>query len=185
VTETGAARERLLDKAIKHLAATGIGDTSLRALAAEIGTSHRMLIYHFGSRGGLLTAVVGRVEAAQRDVLAELLADDVTPAELAGRYWHQATDAALTYGPLFFELSGQAMQGYPHAAALREGLIAAWLDPLAALWMRAGHGKAAARSRARLGLAVARGLLFDLLITGDRTGVDAAMNLFADRFADT
>jgi AcrR family transcriptional regulator len=184
VSEPRPASERLLDRVVEQFAINGVGDTSLRALAAEIGTSHRMLIYHFGSREGLLTAVVARVEAGQRDVLAELLAEDATPAELASRYWHQVTDTALTYGPLFFELSGHAMQGQPHAAALRASLVAAWLDPLTTLWMRAGRGKAAARAHARLGLAVARGLLFDLLITGDRTGVDAAMQLFAERFAD-
>lgn len=184
MTDAGSARERLLDRVVEQFAANGIGDTSLRALAADIGTSHRMLIYHFASREGLLTAVVGRVEAAQRELLAAMLADGGAPAELAERYWHQVTDAALTYGPLFFELSGQAMQGQPHAAALREGLIAAWLEPLTVLWIRAGHTRVAARSRARLGLAVARGLLFDLLITGDRSGTDAAMRLFAEQFGD-
>jgi hypothetical protein len=35
-----------------------------------------------------------------------------------------------------------------------------------------------ARVRARLGLAVTRGLLLDLLATGDRDGVDEAMEMF-------
>jgi hypothetical protein len=35
-----------------------------------------------------------------------------------------------------------------------------------------------ARAFARLGLAVSRGLLLDLLATGDRAGVDAAMDRF-------
>jgi AcrR family transcriptional regulator len=183
VTTGSAAKRALLDRVVAHFAANGIGDTSLRELATAIGTSHRMLNYHFGSREGLLSDVVGRVEAGQRAVLDSLLAEDGPPTELAGRYWSQVTDAALTYGPLFFELSGQAMQGQPHARALRDGLIDAWLGPLAALWQRAGHDRRSARVHARLGLAVARGLLFDLLITGDRAGVDAAMALFAEAFA--
>jgi AcrR family transcriptional regulator len=180
------ARERLLDKVVAHLTEHGVGDVSLRTLAAGIGTSHRMLLYHFGSREGLLSAVVDRVERAQRDSLAELIADadaDADAAELGRRYWARVTEAALIYGPLFFELSGQAMQGRPHAAALRGSLIRTWLEPLAELWRRAGYGPAEAAARARLGLAVARGLLFDLLITGDRAGVDAAMELFAAGFA--
>jgi AcrR family transcriptional regulator len=183
-----AARERLLDKAVAHLAEHGVGDVSLRTLAAGVGTSHRMLLYHFGSREGLLSAVVDRVERAQRDSLAELIVDadagaGADLAELGRRYWARVTEAALIYGPLFFELSGQAMQGRPHAAALRGSLIRTWLEPLAELWRRAGYGPAEAAARARLGLAVARGLLFDLLITGDRAGVDAAMELFAAGFA--
>lgn len=177
-----SAKERLLDRVVEHFAASGIGDTSLRGLADSIGTSHRMLLYHFTSREGLLTAVVARVEAAQRTALAKLLTDDITATELAGRYWHQVAGSALTYGPLFYELAGQTMQRQPHTQALRESLVAAWIDPLATLWMRAGHDRP--RAHARLGLAVARGLLFDLLITGDRAGVDAALALFTDRFTD-
>jgi hypothetical protein len=37
-----------------------------------------------------------------------------------------------------------------------------------------------ARALARLGVATTRGLLLDLLATGDRAGVDAAMRMFLD-----
>ena len=40
-----------------------------------------------------------------------------------------------------------------------------------------------ARAHARLGLAVVRGLLLDLLATGDRAGVDASLEIFARRYA--
>ena len=55
-------RERLLDAAIEHFGRHGIGDTSLRGIAEAVGTSHRMLIYHFGSREGLLAEVTREVE---------------------------------------------------------------------------------------------------------------------------
>lgn len=55
-------RERLLAAAVEHVAAHGVGDLSLRRLAAALGTSHRMLVYHFGSREGLLVEVVREVE---------------------------------------------------------------------------------------------------------------------------
>ena len=47
-----------------------LGDADLEplladVLAAAIGTSHRMLIYHFGSREGLVAAIVASVEAPQ------------------------------------------------------------------------------------------------------------------------
>ena len=50
-------RERLLEAAVDHFGRHGIGDTSLRGIAEALGTSHRMLIYHFGSREGLLSEV--------------------------------------------------------------------------------------------------------------------------------
>ena len=72
----GSARDDLLRRAVEHFAVHGIGDTSLRSLAAGIDTSHRMLLYHFGSREGLLSAVVDAVESGGRATLA---------GELAGR----------------------------------------------------------------------------------------------------
>ena len=71
----GGARERLLAAVLGYVTEHGFSDLSLREVAAAIGTSHRMLIYHFGSREGLLVAVVQAVEAAQRGFLAELAAD--------------------------------------------------------------------------------------------------------------
>ena len=142
------ARERLLDAAIAHFAAHGIGETSLRGLAEAIGTSHRMLIYHFGSRDGLLAAVVDRVEQVQRDALADLTATSggarapefpaSDPVAQGEAFWQQVTVAATTYGPLFFELAGHAMQGRPHAAGLRTELIGPWLEPLAELAVAPG-----------------------------------------------
>jgi len=172
-------RESLLHKAIDWFAVSGVGDTSLRGVAAGIGTSHRMLIHHFGSRDGLLTAVVAAVEADQRRLLAEL--SDVEDPETAGwEFWRSVCDAALVYGPLLYELSAHAMQHRPHAESLRASLIGDWIGPLALLWERTGVAPAEAQERARLDLAVARGLLQDLLLTGDRTAVDRAMRRHLD-----
>ena len=53
-------REELLDEVTDHVLEHGLIGLTLRPLAAAIGTSDRMLIYHFGSRDGLVSAVVGR-----------------------------------------------------------------------------------------------------------------------------
>ncbi len=79
------SRESLLTDAVEHFAKNGIGDASLRSIATSIGTSHRMLIYHFGSREGLLAEVVRTVEAQQRDLLASLGDEDLPIAELSER----------------------------------------------------------------------------------------------------
>ncbi|MFD0599775.1 TetR/AcrR family transcriptional regulator [Catellatospora coxensis] len=67
-----ASSRELLDRVIAYAAAEGITGRSLREIAAGVGTSHRMLLYHFGSREGLLAAVVGLIEQQQRDLLGEL-----------------------------------------------------------------------------------------------------------------
>ena len=175
------SRATLLTDAIEHFARNGIGDASLRSIATAIGTSHRMLIYHFGSREGLLAEVVRSVEQQQRDLLASLT--DGTIAEQAAEFWRRVTEAALIYGPLFFELSAHAMQDQPHTEALKADLINVWLPPLTDLCLRAGLPPDQAPAYARLGLAASRGLLFDLLLTGDRQGVDEASALLNRLFA--
>jgi hypothetical protein len=52
--------------------------------------------------------------------------------------------------------------------------VEAWLTALSARWTAAGADEATARLLARLNLAVGRGLLLDLLATGDRDGVTQA-----------
>jgi AcrR family transcriptional regulator len=205
------ARDRLLAAAVEHVAATGVNNLSLRQLAAAIGTSHRMLLYHFTSKRGLLVEVVRAVERQQRDALAELRRDldagvgtyaavggdadvggeadvgsaaDGTAVELGLRFWRRLTDPVL--GPqerLFFEIYGHALQGDPVCAPFLDEVVSAWLDTITVLMRRLGVGEAAAPAQARVALAVTRGLLLDLLTTGDREGVDAAMAAFMATYA--
>ena len=58
-------RQELLDAVVEEFAVGGIGDRSLRDVAAAVGTSHRMLLHHFGSRNELLLAIVDQVERRQ------------------------------------------------------------------------------------------------------------------------
>ncbi|WP_410575286.1 TetR/AcrR family transcriptional regulator [Amycolatopsis sp. cmx-4-61] len=171
-------RAKLLDAAIDHIARHGGADRSLRALAADLGTSHRMLIYHFGSKEGLLTAVAREVEARQRAALAGL-----GPADAGREFWRRLTDESLRANEkLFFQLYGQALGGTPGTAEFLDGVIEDWLGPLEALLARYGVPEADRPAHARLGLAVARGLLLDLVTTGDREAVDAAMEKFLARY---
>src|SRR3954451_22504022 len=71
----GEARQRLLDAAIDYVVGHGLTDLSLRGLAAELGTSHRMLSHHFGSKEGLWVAIVEEVERRQLLTMAELVPD--------------------------------------------------------------------------------------------------------------
>jgi AcrR family transcriptional regulator len=177
---TPSARERLLAAAMDHVAEHGVGRLSLRGLAAALGTSHRMLIYHFGSREGLLIEVIRRVEAQQRAALAEMLLDeDAPPADTMRRMWRRVADPALWPNErLFFEVYAQALQGSPHALPLLDGVVELWVEPLTRIAVAQGRPEAEARAEARLGVAVTRGLLLDLLATGDREAVDAAMELY-------
>jgi AcrR family transcriptional regulator len=182
--EPGAAREALIDRCVAHLSETGFSRLSLREIAAGVGTSHRMLIYHFGGREQLLAAVVGRVESAQREALADLLSAGRDLAEVGRLFWRRISDPALAPAErLFFEIYAHALYERSWTAEFRASVIAAWAGPLADVLIEHGFPPAEARRRARLGLAATRGLLLDLLITGDRDALDAASDLLSDLIA--
>jgi AcrR family transcriptional regulator len=180
-------RERLLERAIAYIAQRGISDLSLRALAAAIGTSHRMLIHHFGSKEALWVEVIRAVEARQRDVLAELLPDaSDDPAAAMRAWWRHISDPSLWPNErLFFEVYGQALQGRPGTTELLDGIVDSWLEPSVEYNMSLGMDEPTARATGRLGIAVVRGLLLDLLATGDREGVDAALEAWIALTAST
>ncbi|MFI1566856.1 TetR family transcriptional regulator [Streptomyces sp. NPDC020490] len=176
----GDRRARIVDAAVVHVAAHGMADLSLRRLGAAIGVSHRMLIHYFGTKEQLLVEIVRTSERRQRELLSRLGSQPgLPPADAARLLWRQLTDPRLANQErLFFEIFGRALRGRPEAAPILDGLVADWLEPLAAAEVAAGADPATARNRARLGLATVRGLLLDLLATGDRAGVDAAMEEF-------
>lgn len=67
-----AIRQDLLDKATDHVLSEGLIGLSLRPLAAAIGTSDRMLIYHFGSRDNLISAILVHSSTRSRDAIDAL-----------------------------------------------------------------------------------------------------------------
>ena len=180
VSDSDEPRARLLAAVIAYVQQTGISILSLRELAAAIGTSHRMLLYHFGSREGLLIAIVRAVEESQRALLAELYSDpSLSLADIVRGMWQRLADPHLWPNErLFFELYSQALQGHPGTVGLLDGIVDAWVAPSIASLIRRGVSPMNAAAEARLGVAVTRGLLLDLLATGDRAAVDAAVERY-------
>ncbi len=163
-------RQELLDALLEAFAADGIGGRSLRDVAEAVGTSHRMLLHHFGSRHELLVTVVEEVERRQTQVLGELPDD---PADAVAAMWADLRRPELRpFERLFFECYARAAQGEEPFARLLPTAVDGWLDEVE----RADP--TVDRAMARLGLAVTRGLLLDLVATGDEAGVDAAAAAF-------
>jgi AcrR family transcriptional regulator len=173
-------RDDLLRRVVKAAAEGGLARRSLRDLAAQVGTSHRMLIHHFGSREGLVTAVVEAVERDQNERLGEL-PDDA--AEAIRVSWQRTSVPSLwPIERLFFECYARGAQGEPPFDRLVPALVE---QTLAAVSTRPDvRADDEGRAGARLGLAVIRGLLLDLVATGDRKATDRALELYASMVAD-
>ncbi len=173
------ARDVLLEKVLDYFIGHGVRDVSLRTLAANIGTSHRMLIYHFGSREKLLTAVVDHIWHSQHEILEELAdahLDD--PAEGAWQFWQiLVRDSAVM--PLVFELSAAAMQGAPWRESFRQG-AALYVERLSRRLITAGVAKDRAEVLARTWVAGVRGALWELRLTGDVDAANATVRALFD-----
>jgi AcrR family transcriptional regulator len=180
------AKQRLLDAVIEHFVADGLADQSLRSIAEAVGSSHRMLLYHFGSKDGLLLAVVREVEARTEALVEEIgAASGDRVDEIIRRTWgYVANPAVARFERLFFALYGRALQGDQAVLPLLTDDVEHWLRVNVSLPAMAGVPVHTVRAHARLGLAVTRGLLLDLLATGDRAGVDAALDVFAGGYAN-
>src|SRR5512135_1255594 len=85
-------RQDLLTAVIDDLMREGLRDRSLRDIAAAVGTSHRMLIHHFGSRYGLMTAVVEAIEEDQKRFLESI---DGELVDVVRVMWERVSDPAL------------------------------------------------------------------------------------------
>lgn len=176
-------RRRLVDAATTYVVTCGGEAPSLRRIAEGIGTSHRMLIYHFGSKQGLLAAIVDHIQQGQFQTLEDLMnRADLTPVQQAQHFWAVLTQDVAKVGPLVFELAAASMRGEQYATEVPELVVGMWLEPLTQLWQRAGFPATDASTYARLGLAVANGLLLDVLLTGDTAAAREAMAAFTEKF---
>jgi AcrR family transcriptional regulator len=180
-TSDAQARGRLLDTIVDYVLVHGLAELSLRPLAAAVDSSPRMLLYHFGSKGELVLAVL---EATRRRH-AELLESwyersaEHDARTLLLRAWQWLTaprhDRLLR---LLFETYGLALQDRKRHAVFLRSAVNDWIVPFSRTLERQGFARERADALGTLLVAVVRGLLLDVLATGDRARVDRAFRSF-------
>ncbi len=160
-------RDRLLAGAAAYVGQHGFADVSLRDLATALGSSHRMLLYHFGSKQQLFVEIIRAFETEQRLMIEAFAADlSLSRVEVMRRVWRQVSSPeAADQVRLFFQVCGQALTGDGADHVLLEGIISDWLEPMVEVERARGTPAAQARAEVRIGVALMRGLLLDLLAT--------------------
>lgn len=173
------ARTELVERAVERVLSHGFGDSTLRAMAKELGTSHRMLNYHFGSAQGFWDAVLQALQRRDQDAMAQAAGDGQLPTL-------EETWATLTTGPglsifrVLFQVNGEALADPEAYTEFREHFVNRWLSAIEAGLRRGGAlSRAEAKLHARLNLAIIRGLVLDLLTTGDLKGTTRALHAYA------
>lgn len=173
---------QLLDAATAHVLTHGLGDLSLRSVAEALGTSHRMLIYYFGSADGFWQALLHRIRHAEQQARHHALAEGTDPKTALVAAWQRYS--ASNYLPimqLVFEIYGRAIRDRERFSGFLEDVIGSWTGMLAERFERSlGMSRSEAKLLARVEVATIRGLLLDLVTTGDRKGTTAAIEYFAE-----
>lgn len=164
-----------LDPAVQFILDTGLPHLTLRPLAAQLGTSDRMLLYHFGSKEGLVGAVLVRSsELLAATVARALQPPPRRPVDALLKLWALLTsDEMAPYMRLYLELVTAAMRD-PDAYAAPVGAITrTWLALTDALL--AGTGAKVPRGAATDALATLDGLVLVQAASGQP--IDAAPTL--------
>ncbi|CQD11685.1 TetR family transcriptional regulator [Mycolicibacterium conceptionense] len=182
-TTTPSARQvELLEASYRYALAHGLGELSLRPLAAAIGSSPRVLLFLFGSKDGLVRALLARARADELALLERLrdtVAGRVGLAVAVEEIWNWL--AAVEHRPLltlWAEAYARSLVEPEGAwAGFARATVQDWLEVLAEYQpAHEKHGDETAAART-LALAVLRGALLDLLATGDTERVGAAIRL--------
>ena len=161
-------RSELLATLLAYSATHGLSEVSLRPLAAAVGSSPRMLLYFFGSKQGLVRAVHQHARDEQLRLLTDTLAGCRDRTDALRALWRWLRDPAHhNVIRFFFESYARSLHADETWGGFGEASVRDWLPPL-----REALGGSDAE--ATLTLAALRGLVLDLLATGDRERVDAA-----------
>jgi AcrR family transcriptional regulator len=168
----GTPGREFLDRITQEIISNGLSDAALRQLARVAGTSHRMLVYYFGSRDGLLGAVLHELRGAESQELISRAATRKQALDAVWRYY-TAPERQLEMR-IFFYLAGQAAHDSDLTSDFTDAIVAVWTDELRQVCEREGMDGRTALAEARFLLAALRGLLLDRLLTGDVAGTQAA-----------
>lgn len=128
-------RENLVEQATDYALEHGLVGLSLRPLAAAIGTSDRMLIYHLGSKDQLVVEII-RTSTARSVTELRALPPSSSPADAVRDQWRLRTqEHQLRCERLYVEASTLGLFGEePYAsevAASNEVWLGAMRDHLA------------------------------------------------------
>jgi len=176
-----ARQQELLERAYEYSLGHGLADLSLRPLAAAIGSSPRVLLFLFGSKDGLIRALLARARGDELELLRQIDSQYDEPPGLtvvARELWTWL--AAPERRPLM----AFWVEAYGRSLVVPDGpwadygrsTVEDWLELLKA--SQPDPGSPAAEARRTGVLAMLRGALIDLLATGDLDRTTAAVEAY-------
>jgi AcrR family transcriptional regulator len=168
---TSPRRQELLELAYEYVLEHGVGDLSLRPLAAAVNSSPRVLLFLFGSKAELVQALLARAREDELELLGRARSagagDLLTVAAEVWR-WLAAEEhrGVLTLW----------VEGYARSLVDPDGPWAGFGAATVADWLEVLSEAGAGEAEATLALAVLRGAFLDLLATGDLERTSGAVD---------
>jgi len=176
-TDASPRRRELARRAYEYVSEHGLADLSLRPLAEAIGTSAGVLMFLFGSKDGVVRAILAEARADELAMLEAVRQAtlDADLAAVADNVWNWLA------APEHVRLLNLWVEAYGRSLITQEGPLAGfaaetvrdWLEMLEAADTASDSGP----ERATAVLALLRGSMLDLLATGERDRVDAAFRV--------
>ncbi|MEQ8367953.1 MAG: TetR/AcrR family transcriptional regulator [Roseicyclus sp.] len=160
-----------------HVRAHGLAGASLRPLARAAGTSDRMLIYHFGSKDGLMAALLSHLADQMAGNLSAAMPKDPAEGEADCLSQILALLRTSTFAPdvrIWFDILSAAARGDAAHVAAGHVILNAQVQWIAA---RLPAGTRRPNLRAREILAVLQGVLV-MDAVGMTKAADAAVARF-------
>ena len=138
-------RDELSEQATDYALENGLIGLSLRPLAAKLGTSDRMLIYHFGSKDALITAVLDASCNRSVRTIRELPASPSVRQAVLDLWEAYEQPKLQRCQRLYVEAAALGLFGRePYAGSVRASNDV-WLAEVVAHLERSGAGKRAGR----------------------------------------
>jgi AcrR family transcriptional regulator len=178
-------RDELVAATAAVLARMGVIDTSLRTMAAELGTSARMLIHYFGSKEQLIVEVLAR---QQRAVIPQTPDVELPTSIEAHRAWCVQDWWACTRGEksenvrIVEQVFGAACGRDSHYRAYTAQTLDLLTRNSQARLQALGMPTHVAETRSRIALAAFQGFIIEYFTADDPAGIDDTFARFVDEF---
>lgn len=168
-------KEELCDAALAYLLEHGMASVSLRPMAAQLGTSPRILMFHFKSKERLLQDVMEELQRRLQSSFVGISKSGRETGPPIKRFWTWATKKRnLPYLRLLYEAQIIAAQNPEVYGPYLQKVSRDWQD----IVLQALSRSLRSEDLVTLCIAVFDGLLLEMIMTGERSRLTGALDNF-------
>lgn len=138
-------REKILAVALARFSVESYRGASVRDLADDVGVTQPVLYYHFGSKDGILAALIEPLMEAGELLLQELMVADLDPGTLAARALEGYYDVIVDHLAVFQLVeTDRSVRSHPEAGHRLADQASRFLDIVAPTTSQEDRVRAAA-----------------------------------------